>query len=665
MQSSAHDDDAIPHIALTPQIEVHEPTEPDTPPSSRTQQGLLSPGVRPTLDVPSSPTPTFTSNDGTISVPPSPTLSNRSSVHFQTSLALRDNRPEASSGMGSLALLSPDTNKDLGHGRKGSISTMVSSDGTEPDHHRSDSGDLTHVKSNTTSFTHVEHGGDTKLAQADASVASEDKVPAKKMSKKERKAEEEKERQRIQLEQDMNVDPTPFAFKPYELASMLDPKNFDTLRGFGGTRGLLKGLGVHRTRGLRSEKLKRSTTRNSSKEKLGAGDGASHRHDPEKGAPPGGADVPGIVLTDPESAHQPLQLCDDGGDDDDDDDLDDDTPAFHANIAERREIYGENVLPRRRSKSLLSLMWAALTDKVLILLSIAAVVSLALGLFQDFGPSRDPNEPPVDWVEGVAIIIAIGIVVLVGSLNDWQKERQFLKLNDKKEERAVKVIRDGVEHLVDIREVVVGDIALIEPGEIIPCDGIFLSGHNVKCDESGATGESDAIKKMTFEEYRRVLHEHGEADSVDHALAHTDCFIVSGSKVLEGVGSYVIVAVGQKSFNGRIMMALRGDTENTPLQFKLNHLAELIAKIGGVAGLALFSALMIRFFVQLGTNNPERNASDKGIAFVNILIIAVTLVVVAVPEGLPLAVTLALAFATKRMTSENLLTRPGRLPKTS
>ncbi|KAJ8521107.1 hypothetical protein ONZ45_g2153 [Pleurotus djamor] len=657
MQSSAHDDDAIPHIALTPQIEVHEPTEPDTPPSSRTQQGLLSPGVRPTLDVPSSPTPTFTSNDGTISVPPSPTLSNRSSVHFQTSLALRDNRPEASSGMGSLALLSPDTNKDLGHGRKGSISTMVSSDGTEPDHHRSDSGDLTHVKSNTTSFTHVEHGGDAKLAQADASVASEDKVPAKKMSKKERKAEEEKERQRIQLEQDMNVDPTPFAFKPYELASMLDPKNFDTLRGFGGTRGLLKGLGVHRTRGLRSEKLKRSTTRNSSKEKLGAGDGASHRHDPEKGAPPGGADVPGIVLTDPESAHQPLQLCDDGGDDDDDDDLDDDTPAFHANIAQRREIYGENVLPRRRSKSLLSLMWAALTDKVLILLSIAAVVSLALGLFQDFGPSRDPNEPPVDWVEGVAIIIAIGIVVLVGSLNDWQKERQFLKLNDKKEERAVKVIRDGVEHLVDIREVVVGDIALIEPGEIIPCDGIFLSGHNVKCDESGATGESDAIKKMTFEEYRRVLHEHGEADSVDHALAHTDCFIVSGSKVLEGVGSYVIVAVGQKSFNGRIMMALRGDTENTPLQFKLNHLAELIAKIGGVAGLALFSALMIRFFVQLGTNNPERNASDKGIAFVNILIIAVTLVVVAVPEGLPLAVTLALAFATKRMTSENLLVR--------
>lgn len=99
---------------------------------------------------------------------------------------------------------------------------------------------------------------------------------------------------------------------------------------------------------------------------------------------------------------------------------------------------------------------------------------------------------------------------------------------------------------------------MIEPGEIIPCDGVFLSGHNVKCDESGATGESDAIRKLSFEECDKILREHGEEgkDSADHALAHTDCFMVSGSKVLEGVGFYVIVAVGQKSFNGRIMMGM-------------------------------------------------------------------------------------------------------------
>ena len=109
---------------------------------------------------------------------------------------------------------------------------------------------------------------------------------------------------------------------------------------------------------------------------------------------------------------------------------------------------------------------------------------------------------------------------------------------------------------------VVGDIALLEPGEVIPCDGVFLSGHNVKCDESGATGESDAIKKVSYDECIALRHKARQAEGADGGVAqmgsggmgHTDCFLVSGSKVLEGVGSYVVVAVGTKSFNGRIMM---------------------------------------------------------------------------------------------------------------
>ena len=99
---------------------------------------------------------------------------------------------------------------------------------------------------------------------------------------------------------------------------------------------------------------------------------------------------------------------------------------------------------------------------------------------------------------------------MVGSLNDWQKERQFQKLNEKKEERGVKVIRGGNERIVDVHEVVVGDIAILEPGEIVPCDGIFLSGHNVKCDESGATGESDAIRKVSYEECMKLVREKGK-----------------------------------------------------------------------------------------------------------------------------------------------------------
>jgi P-type Ca2+ transporter type 2C len=215
------------------------------------------------------------------------------------------------------------------------------------------------------------------------------------------------------------------------------------------------------------------------------------------------------------------------------------------------------------------------------LLSICAVVSLALGLFQDFGTTRPDGDPPVDWVEGVAIIVAVLIVVGVGSLNDWQKEKQFEGLNQKREERSVKVVRDGREQLINVHDVVVGDVVLLEPGEIIPCDGVFLSGHNVRCDESSATGESDAIKKLPYQECLALRNKRlaefepdtliGDGDSTSGSprknpsgldlLGHTDCFVVSGSKVVEGVGLHLVILVGQKTFNSRIMM---GSSLNPP-----------------------------------------------------------------------------------------------------
>ncbi|KIK99153.1 hypothetical protein PAXRUDRAFT_132713 [Paxillus rubicundulus Ve08.2h10] len=558
-----------------------------------------------------SPSPTFvSSNEGSsVGAPPSPTLSTQSSVQFATSLTLRDNKPDERSGISSLHLLSPCIADRAPHRRKGSCATFTSSneghsslDETEPDHAGSESHlhTLRHAKSDATSLT----GSD---GEQSANIA------------------------KPEILQDEAVDPAPFSFKPYELACLLDPKNLDALQAMGGIDTVLKGLGTHPTQGLLLG-IPDHGGSHPSDGRPGAGDGSSQRHDRRSGELP----IPMSVHVHP-SATGPGNN-------------DDGKPGpHHASLEVRKSVFGENILPQRPTKSLLGLMWLALKDKVLVLLSIAAVVSLALGLFQDFGTPRPEGEPPVDWVEGVAIVIAILIVVVVGSLNDWQKERQFKVLNEKKEERGVKVIRNGVEH-----EVVVGDIALLEPGEIVPCDGIFLSGHNVKCDESAATGESDAIKKVP---YAGCLALKDAQNGVHSDSAHTDCFVVSGSKVLEGVGRYVVVAVGTKSFNGRIMMALRTDTENTPLQLKLNILAELIAKVGSIAGIILFSSLMIRFFVQLGTGSPARSANQSGMAFVQILIISVTLVVVAVPEGLPLAVTLALAFATKRMTEENLLVR--------
>ena len=134
-----------------------------------------------------------------------------------------------------------------------------------------------------------------------------------------------------------------------------------------------------------------------------------------------------------------------------------------------------------------------------------------------------------------------------------------------------------------------------------------------------------------------------------------DPFIISGSKVLEGVGTYMATSVGVHSSFGRIMMDVRTDSDPTPLQEKLGGLAMAIAKIGTTAAGILFFVLLFRFVG--GLSGDIRTPAEKGSAFMDILIVAVTIIVVAVPEGLPLAVTLALAFATSKMLKENNLVR--------
>lgn len=410
----------------------------------------------------------------------------------------------------------------------------------------------------------------------------------------------EQERINKELQEKLWADPAPFRFKPGQLCSLIDPEDYEALREMGGVNGLLAGVGSN-----------------------------------------------------PETGITPDTSAQEG--------------KYMGTVADRERVYGRNILPERKSKSLLTLMWLALQDKILIVLIVAAIVSLALGFYSDFGqeqrvPCLHPDEgetdceaPKVDWVEGVAILVAVLIVDLVGSLNDWQKERQFRTLDAKKEARDVTVLRSGTKHQVDVHDVLVGDIVSFEPGEVLAFDGVVLRGHNIKCDESSATGESDMISKLPFDEYTKEL------DNATGPLKHKSCFMISGSKVLEGVGEFVVTAVGPMSFNGKLMMSLREEPENTPLQTKLNHMAELIAKLGTSAGLILFIALMIRYFVQLGIDKddgtPTLDASKYGRKFIDILIISVTIIVVAVPEGLPLAVTLALAFATRRMSNRNLLVR--------
>lgn len=234
--------------------------------------------------------------------------------------------------------------------------------------------------------------------------------------------------------------------------------------------------------------------------------------------------------------------------------------------------------------------------------------------------------------------MAVLAVVFTNAINDYQKEAQFKKLNAKKEDRVVKLLRGGKEKQINISEINVGDILLLEPGDILSVDALYIDGHNLACDESSATGESDTMKKTTEDQ--------------------GDCFILSGSKVLEGVARVVVIAVGEHSFFGKTMMSMRDTgTEVTPLQAKLDILAEQIAKLGFAAAVTMLIVLIIKYFITAALAPEFPPGADIAAAIISIVIQAITIIVVAVPEGLPMAVTMALAFATTQMLKDNNLVR--------
>ena len=414
-------------------------------------------------------------------------------------------------------------------------------------------------------------------------------------------------------EEDFEVTDNVFAFSPGQLNKLLNPKSLAAYKALGGIKGLERGLQTDIVAGLSVDET--SLGRVSFEEAI--------RPTPNK--PANGGQVSGLEGTIGDR-HIPGQYKD------------------------RKRIYKDNRLPAKKSLSIWKLFWNAFNDRILLLLTGAAVISLALGIYEAVGQPRAPGQPQsLDWVEGLAILVAVAIVTLVTGLNDYRREKQFVKLNAKKEDRLVKAVRSGRSILISVFDVTVGDVLHLESGDSIPADGVLIAGHGLKCDESSATGESNAMRKIAGEDAFRHIIE-GTATS-----KQDDPFIISGSRVLEGVGTYLVTSVGINSSFGKIYLSLQTENPQTPLQVKLTQMANAIGYVGtGAAGL-LFLILFIRFLAGLPTSTLS--PAMKGSQFLDIFIVAVTIIVVAVPEGLPVAVTLALSFATKKLLRENNLVR--------
>jgi Ca2+-transporting ATPase len=265
----------------------------------------------------------------------------------------------------------------------------------------------------------------------------------------------------------------------------------------------------------------------------------------------------------------------------------------------------------------------------MILLCGAAVLSIVLNT-----ATASPEHRSTAWIEGFSILMAVAIVVFVTATNDFQKEKQFRKLNEKKDDHLTKVIRNGVPLNISVHDVVVGDLVHLETGDILGADGILVEGHNIKIDESSTNGESDAVKKS----------------------AEVDPFFLSGTQVLEGLGTMIVINVGPNSYEGKTMMSLRVEAESTPLEEKLDDLADSIGKLGLAAAVFVVVILIIKHLFIMHRDKQSFGIDDVQ-RLVSYLVVAITIVVVAVPEGLPLSVTIALAYSMIKMIDDQNLVR--------
>ncbi|XP_023282578.1 plasma membrane calcium-transporting ATPase 2 isoform X6 [Seriola lalandi dorsalis] len=367
-------------------------------------------------------------------------------------------------------------------------------------------------------------------------------------------------------------------------------------------------------------------------------------------------------------------------------------------LDKRKEIFGKNLIPPKKPKTFLQLVWEALQDVTLIILELAALISLGLSFYHPPGESgggescgaagggvEDEGEADAGWIEGAAILLSVVCVVLVTAFNDWSKEKQFRGLQNRiEQEQKFQVVRGSQVIQLPVSDIAVGDIAQIKYGDLLPADGVLIQGNDLKIDESSLTGESDHVRKS----------------------ADKDPMLLSGTHVMEGSGRMVVTAVGVNSQTGIIFTLLGAGTEEeekkekkvkkpdgaaamemqplksaeggeadekerkkvstskkekSVLQGKLTKLAVQIGKAGLLMSAITVIILVLYFAIDTFVMQkrpwmPECTPIYIQY-FVKFFIIGVTVLVVAVPEGLPLAVTISLAYSVKKMMKDNNLVR--------
>ena len=313
------------------------------------------------------------------------------------------------------------------------------------------------------------------------------------------------------------------------------------------------------------------------------------------------------------------------------------TGLTDAEVLESRRKNGVNILTPPEKESLFMRFLEKFGDPLIIILMIAGALSIGISCYEYWGLGQGAGV----FFEPIGIFIAILLATGLAFIFELKADKEFALLNQVNDDEPVQVIRNGNAMQIAKKDVVVGDIIILNTGEEVPADGELLEAVSLNIDESTLTGEP-------------ICHKTTDSAQFDKDATFPSNHAMRGTKVMEGHGVMRVFAVGDKTENGKVFEAAQiDDSVKTPLNEQLDGLGDLITKVSYGFAAAIIIGRIILYFL----NVPEFDWVGFSAYFLQTLMVAVTLVVVAVPEGLPMAVTLSLAYSMRRMLKTNNLVR--------
>ena len=313
------------------------------------------------------------------------------------------------------------------------------------------------------------------------------------------------------------------------------------------------------------------------------------------------------------------------------------TGLSSAQVEESRKKHGVNILTPPAKDPLWKRFLEKFGDPLIIILLIAGTLSIAISCYEYWGLDKGAGV----FFEPIGIFIAILLATGLAFIFELKADKEFALLNQVNDDEPVQVIRDGNAIQIPRKDVVVGDIVILNTGEEVPADGELLEAVHLNIDESTLTGEP-------------MCHKTTDPAQFDKDATFPSDHAMRGTKIMEGHGIMRVLAVGDMTENGKVFEAAQiDDSVKTPLNEQLDGLGDLITKISYVFAALIIVGRIVMYFL----NTPDFGWIDFLAYLLQTLMVAVTLIVVAVPEGLPMAVTLSLAYSMRRMLKTNNLVR--------